>query len=163
MQNLTRLILAILVAAPAGALAEVKVNFVNPEKYTDASMPGGRDRERNLGEIEKAFQNLGERYLSRGQTLTIDVLDVDLAGRVFPGRLYRNDIRVVYDITWPRMKLRYALESESQAPLRGEETLSDPSFMMFPFAIYTNRPLLYERQMMERWFVSRIVKQNPPR
>jgi hypothetical protein len=162
MHTLRRAVLALLIGvAPASALAEVKVNFVNPEKFTDASFPGGRDRERTLGQIEKVFQNLGEQHLPAGQTLTIDVLDVDLAGWFQPWSFQNYEVRFVRDFTWPRMKLRYSLEGAGQEPLRGEETISDRGFLMVPNPVSTNLSLRHEKPMMERWFVSRIVKQNP--
>lgn len=162
MRTFRRALLALLIGAlPANALAAVTVNFVNPEKFTDASYPGGRDRARILGGIEKAFQDLGERYLPAGQTLTIDVLDVDLAGWFQPWSFQAYEIRFIRDFTWPRMKLRYSLESAGQEPLRGEETISDRGYLMVPNPVSTNQLLKYEIPMMQRWFVSRIVKQNP--
>jgi Protein of unknown function (DUF3016) len=152
MRTLACLLSAIMICAwPACASAAVKVNLVNPEHYIDAG-PYGRDRARNLAEIEKAFRDLGDRYLSAGQTLTIEILDIDLAGQLEPWHFNNYDTRFMRDITWPRMKLRYTLERGGQPLLRAEETLSDPSYLERPNTHFSNEPLPYEKAMMERWF-----------
>jgi hypothetical protein len=91
MRTVTSLALAIALW-PLHASAAVKVNFINPEHYVDAGSYG-QDRTRNLDEIERTFQKLGEHYLSADQVLTIDVLDVDLAGRLEPWHDRGYDIR----------------------------------------------------------------------
>src|SRR4051812_33858722 len=97
--NLPSLVVSVAIAvAPAIALAAVKVNFVTPDHYTDVGTPGGRDRARNLDEIANIFETLGERYLPAGQNLTIDVMDIDLAGRLEPWHLTLNDVRYMREI-----------------------------------------------------------------
>jgi hypothetical protein len=158
------LVMISLIAIAAGStngFAAVKVNFVNPEHYTDVGSLGGRDRVRNLDELERAFQKLGERYLLPGQTLTIDVLDIDLAGRLEPWHVTPNDVRYMREITWPQMKLHYTLESASEPPLQAEETISDRSYLEIPNTNFSER-LPYDKRMMERWFKARFVQHRPP-
>ena len=83
MRKISLLAVAVMLTAAgsADALAEVKVRFVDPDHYTDANLNrayGKSARETALREIERTFSKLGETYLARGETLTIDVLDVDL-------------------------------------------------------------------------------------
>ena len=104
----------------ADASAEVKVNFINPDKYTDANLRqryGKSARDIALREIETFFGRLGETYLAPGDKLTIDVLDVDLAGRFEPWQFDYRDVRFMREITWPEIKLRYSLERASE-PVR---------------------------------------------
>ncbi|HEY4264189.1 MAG TPA: DUF3016 domain-containing protein [Micropepsaceae bacterium] len=146
---------------PFQASAAVIVNFIQPEHYTDAG-PQGQDRTRNLNEIERTFQKLGEHYLSADQILTIDVLDVDLAGRLEPWHANAYDVRYLRDITWPRMKLRDTLETPSQPPQSAEEILSDPSYLESPNTRFSGEPLAYDKAMIERWFHARFVEHRPP-
>ena len=163
MRSLLGIISAIAIAAwSANAFAAVKVNFVNPEQYVDAGSYGGKDRARNLAEIERIFQNLVDRYLTGGQTLTIEVLDIDLAGRLEPWHVTSNDVRYMREITWPQMKLRYTLESGGEPLLHGEETLSDRSYLQTPNTNYSEK-LPYERVMIERWFRARLIEHRPAR
>jgi hypothetical protein len=161
MRTLTCVVSAIMICAwPTNASAAVNVIFVNPEHYIDAGAYG-RDRARNLAEIEKAFRHLGDRYLSADQTLTIEILDIDLAGRLEPWHFNNYDIRYMRDITWPQMKLRYTLERVGQPLLTAEETLSDPSYLERPNTHFSNEPLPYDKAMMERWFRARFVRFPP--
>jgi hypothetical protein len=145
------------------AQAVVKVNFIEPEHYMDASLYGrygARSRDVALREIERAVQRAGERYLKPDETLTIDVLDVDLAGQFEPWHGVPNDIRYMRDITWPSIKLRYVLERPSQPPLQAEERVSDPSYLQFPALDRTGEPMPYEKAMLQRWFRTRFGSQG---
>src|ERR1700737_2122707 len=63
----------------AQAGATVIVVFVDRIHYTDI---GPLSRSATvMREFERHVQHLGDRYLSPDQTLTLEVLDVDLAGR----------------------------------------------------------------------------------
>ena len=164
MRNLIGLTSAIAIGMwAADAQAAVKVNFVNPDHYIDAGGYRGKDRARSLEEIERTFQKLADRYLAADQTLTIDVLDVDLAGRLEPWHFNSYDVRYMRDITWPTMKLRYELDGANAPPLRGEETLSDPGYLDFPGTHISGQTLPYEKAMLERWFRARLVDRRPPR
>ena len=108
-----------LLAQYAWAATDLSVTFVNPEKYTDASyssmFANASDRADVQRDIEQHLQTLGERYLAPGDALKIDVLDIDLAGRVEPLRSrVGNDVRVIRDIAWPRMTVRYTLTRGGQ-------------------------------------------------
>jgi hypothetical protein len=66
------------------------------------------------------------------------------------------------EITWPQMKLRYTLETPSQAPQSAEETLSDPSYLETPSTHFSGELLPYDKAMIERWFRARFVERRPP-
>jgi len=83
MRLMTRSLLAAALAllASSAAWAEVKVTYVKPDDYTD--MPFSPvDRERTLKEFSSYFATL-DKKLPAGQTLKIEVLDIDLAGRLY--------------------------------------------------------------------------------
>src|SRR5690606_36614649 len=69
-------------ATPADAA--VAVTFVHPETSTDAGLYrayGPRSREPAMEGIRRYLEGLGERALAPDQRLSIEVLDIDLAGR----------------------------------------------------------------------------------
>ena len=153
----------VLIAGWSGAAAAaLQVNFVLPETYTDAGLRhyGASAKQDTFREIERELQRLAARYLSPGETLTIDILDIDLAGRFEPWVSLNYDIRFMRDITWPRIKLRYALDSRG-APLRAEETVSDMSYLDTPNIRPAGEPLSYEKAMLGRWFRARFVERRP--
>jgi hypothetical protein len=61
------------------------VTFVDPGHYRDAAFQ--RDYQADdavLKGIEQHLQHLGSRYLAPEQKLSVEILDIDLAGRFEP-------------------------------------------------------------------------------
>ena len=147
-------------ALPAGAA--VVVSFPGAESYTDIGPPG-YEREAALDAIKRHLERLGERYLSPQQTLRIEVLDIDLAGRVQYGR-YPYPVRIVNDTAdWPVIHLRYTLESGGQVVDSREETLSDPTYLQLKGRFNTEGSLYYEKRMLDEWFKSRFAQRSTRR
>ena len=157
----TRLLAAGLLAACAAAAASagtVDVRFVAPEKYTDASysspVAGESDRAQVLRDIDQHLQRLASRGLAPTDNLKVDVLDIDLAGHFPPGGA---DVRVVTDITGPRIRLRYNLMRDGAATVSGgEEVLSDLNFMVPSNRYSSSDRLRYEKALLDRWFEKRF-------
>ena len=148
-----------LLAMMSAAHAAVDVTFTAPEKYVDASLRregGASAREVALRTIREQLVVLGQRYLAPGQTLKIEVLDIDLAGEIewWHGPY---DIRYLRDYTWPKIKLRYTLEENGQAVRSAEETISDPSYQMSVIVTRSGEVMPHEKAMLARWFRSRFA------
>lgn len=156
-------LLTIAGAARAGA-ADAVVSFVAPERFTDASLRGGYGptaQAHALDAIARHIQERAAQALPANQTLTVEVLDVDLAGRFDP-RLYQNaDLRVLTEATWPRITLRYSLTENGRVLLSAEETLIDQSYLGRPTRASSD-PLRYEKTMLDDWFRDRIVARRAP-
>lgn len=149
---------------PSTGFAEVKVNFVAPQRYYDADLYGGytgRRYERATKEMEKIFQGLAQRYLAPGDQLTIDVLDIDLAGEYDPSSRYSYPVRLMTDTTWPRIKLRYVLTRPDAPPVSGDELVADPNYLTFPNFHSGSQAFAYERVMLDRWFKARFAAPAP--
>lgn len=132
---------------------EVEVKFIDPDKFADAGR-SNRDRERTLQTLADYLQTLG-RELPDGQTLRIEVRDIDLAGNVEPFGWYRSDeVRVLRGrADWPHVYLSYTLQAEGRTLKAGEAQLADLSYM------YSLRgrdrsvdEMAYEKRMVRRWF-----------
>ncbi len=142
------------------AVAEVRVSFVGAAHYTDANLYNGYGeaaRAPALREIEQTLDRLGQRYLRQGQTLSIEVLNVDLAGRFEPWRTLAYNVRFMRDITWPRIKLRYRLTENGQPTRAGEENISDQTYLMHAGRT-TGQVMPYEKAMLEDWFWQRFAE-----
>ena len=149
----TTLTLLALLAAAATVQAggSIQVNFVQPGSFSDVR-DGARRTEDTLAALRRYFEAMGAQVLAEGQTLKIEVLDVDLAGEVRPG-LRANDIRVLRGrADWPRIDLRYTLESPGAPTKSGVATLADMAYLERMPAHYANDALPYERRMLEDWF-----------
>ena len=149
---------------PVAADADVKVSFIEPGRYTDAGLHseyGAKSRSATLAGIQQHLERLGERYLKPGQDLTIDVLDIDLAGRFEMWRINARDLRIMREVTWPRIEVRYTLEQNGAVVASGEETVADLNYLMRAGLAYSSDPLRYEKVMLDEWFKTRFVERQP--
>ena len=133
--------------------ATSEVTWTDHEKYRDIhSGSEGRKhfRERTFKSFEKHFAKLAEN-LPKGQTLKINVTDVDLAGDTLSGGI--NQLRIIKDIYFPRMNFSYELaDANGSIITSGEIVLKDMSFMMGSNSKYRNKSLSYEKVMLDDWF-----------
>lgn len=146
-----------LLAAPA--FASVNVSFVKPESFSDVK-DRVTDRDEALKQIEQHFRKLGRKYLGEGQMLTIEVLDIDRAGRTHaPSRLFKDpDVRVVSDRGGdaPRIRFRYRIDAPGRRPVTGEERLVDGTYLSRFNPYPSSDPLKYEKLMLDDWFKRRF-------
>lgn len=160
MRSLKSLCLGLAIAGwSLSASAEVIVAFDHPETYTDVGLYadyGAKAREPAMQGIRDHLAKLGQRYLRPGQKLTVEVLDVDLAGRFEPWHPLATHVRFMRDITWPRIKVRYSLAENGVVRLSDTETLIDQNYQARAGAYLTSDPLRYEKAMLEDWFRARF-------
>ena len=150
-----------LLASLAWADSNLSVAFVNPETYSDAtyssSFANAKDRADVEREIEQHLEGLAERALPAGDSLKIEVLDIDLAGRVEPFRSrVGGNVRVISDINWPRMTLRYTLTQGDQTNPSREDLISDMNYLSSFNRYSSGDRLRYEKSMLDHWFASRF-------
>lgn len=156
MTNVIRkLALAGLLALGTGSVyAEVLVNYVQPERFSDFPSDQ-RDRERVLQELTKHFGKLGAD-LPPGQTLRIDIKDIDMAGREIPRRSV-SSLRAYSSLDWPRIELQFEIESGGQTMRSGEVTLRDMDFSNRAHRYYDGDALRFEKRMLDEWFYANVL------
>ncbi len=139
-------------ALPLQAAGTVEVNYVEPEKFTDIGF-GTVDRERVLSDMSAVLKALGTR-LPDGQTLKLEVTNINLAGELRPGA--GRDLRIVSGRTdWPEVTLRYTLRAGNDTLKSGEAKIYDLAYFEranFIDRVGTNLP--FERQMLRKWFAA---------
>ncbi len=157
MRGLTRTMLAATLALLASAAwADVSVSYVKPDDFTDVPR-NAVDRERVLKDFSDYFATLSKK-LPAGQNLKIEVLDIDLAGRMWPRRSGGEDIRVLNGgADWPRVHLRYTLGQDGQTLRSGDQQLSNMNYMQGISRYSDSDTLRYEKQMLDDWFNQVIV------
>jgi Protein of unknown function (DUF3016) len=146
---------ALLAAGAAEAGGTVQINFVEPENFADIR-DRAYSREQNLKALEKIITHAAQPYVADGQTLKIEVLDVDLAGEVRPGaRAW--DVRVLRGrADWPRITLRWSLAGAT--PRSGEAVLQDMAYLQRLPPSMADTALVYERRMLDEWFRKEFAK-----
>ena len=166
MKTLKYLAAAAALAAPlalsATAMAGVDVSFTTPEKFTDASPRGNknvRETQRVMDQLSQYITKQAARYLKPGQDLKIEVLDIDLAGRVEWWHTNLHDVRIMRDIDAPAMKLRYTLRENGTTLVSGEERLRDLGYLMgVNVATGSQDSLKYEKAMLGTWLRKSFAK-----
>lgn len=143
-------ITALTLSSTAHAAGTVEVSFTEPEHFTDAGR-GSLATERTVKALGDHLKTLG-RQLPDGQTLRLEVLDVDLAGELRPTRS-GSELRVLRGrADWPRITLRYTLLAGGRTLREGKEQLTDMNYQWMPLGLHSNDELAYEQRMLDRWF-----------
>ncbi|HEX3141579.1 MAG TPA: DUF3016 domain-containing protein [Rhizobacter sp.] len=149
---------AIGATSDAAAPEQVVVVTYNKEKAAKFVDPGDapREIEANIKTLTRHLQGLGQRALAPGQRLQIEIVELDLAGRLSSSARVGQRVRVINGAAdWPRIDLRYVLSGPTGELRRGEESLSDQNYMVHPLR-NTDEPLRYEQRLLTQWFESRF-------
>jgi hypothetical protein len=134
----------------------VSVTYTKPNEYSDVAF-SPYDRERVLKQFTEYFTGL-DKKLPSGEQLKVEILDIDLAGRMVPRHGGVDDIRVMNGgADWPHIKLRYTLTENGQTVRSGEENLSNMMYQQRYNRYADGDPLRYEKQMLDDWFDKAIV------
>jgi hypothetical protein len=144
--------LAALAAAPAVHAATATVEYVNPEKFTDAGNTQIQgEREGNLGQLKAHLIERAGKLLPADQKLAVTVTNVDLAGSYDPRQRASSEVRTQRDAFPPRMDLSFRLEGADGTVLKeGSRKLSDPNFLQSGLR-YKGEKLGYEKELIDDW------------
>jgi hypothetical protein len=143
---------ALAAACTIAAAATATVEYVNPEKFTDAGRSYSHgERESNLGQLKDHLIERAAKLLPADQKLTVTVTDVDLAGAYDKRQSISNEVRVVKEIYPPRIDLTFKLEGADGTVLKeGSRNLRDPQFMNGGLR-YKGEALGYEKELIDDW------------
>lgn len=144
----------LLTAAPSLAGTAV-VSFVDPAGHADAGRRPG-EAEQVQAELSAFLGRLAADRLPPDRTITIDVLDIDLAGEPRPP-VRREPQRIVKGgADRPRIELRYTLRAGDSVLSSGQEVVQDLDYLSRARALRAEQTLPYEKHMLERWFAARF-------
>ena len=121
---------------------------------------GRMDYLRNLGVLERHLKTHAARCVVEDESLEIEVLDVDLAGRHEWARAKAYDVRIMRGITWPRLDVHYVWRDAAGAVLaEGRERVADMNYLLHSArAPYEADVLPYEKRMVEDWVERRFCR-----
>jgi hypothetical protein len=137
----------------------VRINFVQPEKFSDFRIQG---RQENVS--AGIFRDQVSRYLSPivakrfpGDNLTLTFTDIDLAGRIDPSRVRNlSNVRIDRNIASPlRLYFDYTLtDSHGKTLANGTKSLVDADYL-YRYNYYSAQAktatLFYEEATLSRW------------
>lgn len=132
--------------------ANVQVNFPNPDRYTDVDRFSDEST-RAMKSISETLMRLGNRHLSPNASLRVDVIDIDLAGRLIPSARTGKDIRVQGGYANPAsIRLHYVLEENGRVMTEKEETIHGLAYQRTINTRHSNEAFTHEKTMLEQWF-----------
>ncbi len=149
-----------LAGTAALAAGQVEVSFKPVDQLSDVGR--GLDRERNVKALADHFKSLAAR-LPDGQRLTVEVLDIDMAGELRP--LRRGDeLRVMKGAAdWPKLDLKWSLTTGTQTVRSGQDRLADMAYLNHSLRGGETGAVAYEARLIDRWFEASVlgVKADP--
>jgi hypothetical protein len=145
----TALLIAAMIALPAAA-ATVEISFTQPDKFADIGR-SMHDRRDALAAIERHFKELGGR-LPQGQTLKVEVSDIDLAGEMRFTRRGDEKRFLRGGADWPRMQLKYSLSQGAQILKAGDDKLADMAYLQRISVSRAHSAYAYDTRMIDDWF-----------
>jgi len=153
--NRTLLAFVITLASTAAlAAGQVEVSFKPADQLSDVGR--GLDRERNVKALADHFKSLAAR-LPDGQRLTVEVLDVDMAGELRPMRR-GDELRVMKGgADWPKLELKWSLTAGGQTVKSGQDRLADMAYLSHTLRGGETSPVAYEARLIDRWFEASVL------
>ena len=138
-----RLIALALFSLATAAHAEVKVNFVNPDKFSDIRDNWGFSQKEVLKDIEAYLVAQVDKRLP-GRDVSINVTDVNLAGEVEPVGRRAQWLRVMRSVTAPSMELNYEVREGDKVVVQGKAELRDMDYQHSFNTYSSGDPLRHE-------------------
>jgi hypothetical protein len=152
-----RTILALAMAlgtTAALAAGQVDVSFKPADQLSDVGR--GLDRERNVKALADHFKSLAAQ-LPDGQRLSVEVVDVDMAGELRPMRR-GDELRVMKGgADWPKLELKWSLTAGGQPLKSGQERLADMAYLSHALRGGDTSPVAYEARLIDRWFEASVL------
>lgn len=149
----------LLIGAVGAHAGTATVRFLEPERYADAS-DRAYNRNEALAVLEGHILDLARKRLPANQELTVEVLDVDLAGEPERRSTRFYDLRVMRETTPPSARFRYSLTEGGRVLKDGEVQLRDLAYLRSGATSRSSSALSYDRELWTDWFKETFVQ--PP-
>ena len=156
---LTAIVSLMMVAPLSSAGEKVKVNWHEPENYTDVRATNGGNkkfRKAVFAQLEKHFEKTAQKVLPDGMTLKIKVTNLNLAGDVRYNFGVSQEIRLVKPIYWPQMDFEYQVLDKGNVIKSDSVKLRDMAFMDRLRVTSRNDSYRYEKALINEWFTDVI-------
>ena len=142
--------LSLIAVASTAVWADVQVNFIDPEKFSDTKDNNGFRQPDVLKDIEAHLVAQTQKRLP-GRDVRFDVSDVDLAGEVEPFGWRGQWLRVMRAVTSPSIELSYEIREGGKVVQQGKTRLRDMNYQDGFNTYYSGDTLRYEKRMIDRW------------
>ena len=155
-----KLLILLVSLSPLSAFSTVNVEWVEPEKYRDPwaiSVESAKSREMTLNSLETYIKRAAGRHVDEGETLTLRVTELDLAGRFDYSRGPElADVRIVRSADFARIAFDYTLtNAEGEVLKEGSERLTH--MLLVPLSLPNrNEQAPYVRALIHDWVNTKL-------
>lgn len=156
-------VVALLFVLSESVAANIQIKLVKPEKFRDIDI-AGYSQKKTISIVEKElhqlFSQISKEYINQDQKLSIEVLDVDLAGYIeyFWGSTNR-EIRLIRDNDRYRMKFRFELKDSNNKVLQsGEKSIQRfANLRQGRMTKGHNERFVHFEKILKHWFEKEFV------
>ena len=145
---------------PVTEVGLVKIEWQNPKDFRDIKTSNelqSRFENRLFETLTKNINKQAEKILKPGQTLQMQVTNLDLAGDMRPTfGATPGDLRIVKDLYPPRATFSYSVNEGDKVIIAGDEKIIDMSFMNNT-RNFNNRPFQYETNLFDDWLQKTVA------
>ena len=139
----------------------VSIDWIKPEKFRDVDSANSnkkRYRARVIKDLESYMQQQLPKFLNTGESITLKIYDLDLAGDIRPMMGAGNDIRVVKSIYPPMIDIEYSLVDQQGKVIKEQrKRFRDIAFNMGS-PMTTSKSLGYEKAMLKKWMRNELTQ-----
>ena len=147
--------------------SRVTVSYDSPEKFTDFNTTGfGSATDRDLKYLTGVFtahiEKLAKPLIAPDDRLEITFKDIDLAGRFEPEHGARmQDVRILRDITYPRMNLVFRLLGpDGHVIAEGERKLTNLNYHLTLQMPTADSEFKYDKALLTDWMNAEFKKKK---
>jgi len=148
-----------LLLIPMAACADVSVEWANPEGFKDpyySSMKDAKSRQTILDDLKQFIVEQASQYLKEGETLTLQVTDVDLAGEFQPWSKEPN-VRVIKSPYFAHMSFAFKLTGADGKVIKEDDSVSLTNMLLTPPALADRDTLEpYLRDSIRSWMSTNL-------
>ena len=135
-------------------ISPASVTWLKPENYRDVRTPAGsqkRYQEQVFQILSEQFSDMARIYLNSGQTLSVEVIDLNLAGETRFSSNTGQQFRILTSLTPPSISFSYQIRQDEMVIKSDAVRLTDLNYQASVFGINRDRVLVYEKQLIRDW------------
>lgn len=141
----------------------IKVDFRNPEAYTDCKddfVPSKEEQVRIMGDLQRELRKHATLYLKEGERLEVVFNDIDLAGDIEPIQNGAGK-RVLRDVTPPRMDIEFKIIGPDGAvKAEGKRMLKKLAYLSTMNLNRTEERYYHDKKLIREWVEKEIGRRG---
>lgn len=133
---------------------QATVNWQDTDTYRDVravDQSQSRFKKQTFEILSQEFASTAEQNLNPEQVLKVTVTDLDLAGEARYRPELGREMRVLTNITPPRITFRYQVLEGETIIKQGDEKISDLNYLSSVMGSARDRRLAYEKKLIQNW------------